>query len=373
MSSEGFAGDRTDNMAVKRDYYEVLGLPRDASSEDIKKVFRKLAFQYHPDRNHDNGASEKFKEINEAYEVLSDADKRAAYDRYGHNGAENLFGRGFEGFDMGGFGDLFEAFFGGTGGASRQTAKRGNDLRYNIKVTFEEAALGCEKEIEITRTEVCSTCHGTRSQPGSQPKRCSTCDGAGQIRRVQRSLFGQFINTAVCSDCRGEGVLITDPCHDCKGSGYQKQKRRISVKVPAGIDDGNGIRLSGEGEAGYRSGPAGNLYVMISVKPHEFFTREGDSVLYELSVNFAQAALGVEAEVPTLHGVSKLKIPAGSQTGKVFRLKDKGIPHLHGMGRGDQMVVLRVVTPESLTKEQRRLFEELAKSLGSEKETKAAS
>jgi molecular chaperone DnaJ len=352
-------------MVVKRDYYEVLGLPRDASTEDIKKAFRKLAFQYHPDRNHDNGAAEKFKEINEAYEVLSDTDKRAAYDRYGHGGAENIFGRGFEGFDMGGFGDIFEAFFGGTGRTSRQTSKSGSDLRYNIKVSFEEAALGCEKEIEITRTEVCATCRGTRAKPGTQPVRCPTCDGSGQVRRVQRSLFGQFINTAVCSQCHGEGTLINDPCRDCRGSGYQKQKRRIAVKIPAGVDDGNGIRMTGEGDAGYRGGPAGNLYVIVSVKPHEFFTREGDNVIYEQSVNFAQAALGVELEVPTLHGASKLKIPSGSQTGEVFRLKDKGIPHLHRMGRGDQMVVLRVVTPESLTKEQRRIFEELAKSLDS--------
>jgi len=352
-----------DKMAVKRDYYEVLGLPRDASNEDIKKAFRKLAMEYHPDRNHDNGAADKFKEINEAYEVLSDTDKRAAYDRYGHNGAENLFGRGFEGFDMGGFGDIFEAFFGGTGQTHRQTSKHGDDLRYNIKVTFEEAALGCEKEIEIARTELCATCRGTRAKPGTQPVRCATCEGSGQIRRVQRSLFGQFINTAVCSDCHGEGVIIKEACPDCRGSGYQKHKRRISVKVPAGIDDGNGIRISGEGEAGYRGGPAGNLFVMISVKPHEFFTREGDNVLYELSVNFAQAALGCEVEVPTLHGPSKLKIPSGSQTGKVFRVKDKGIPHLHVMGNGDELVSLRVVTPESLNKEQRRLFEELAKSL----------
>jgi molecular chaperone DnaJ len=360
-------------MAVKRDYYEVLGLPRDASGEDVKKAFRKLAMEYHPDRNHDSGASDKFKEINEAYEVLSDADKRAAYDRYGHNGAENLFGRGFEGFDMGGFGDIFEAFFGGTGQAQRQTTKRGDDLRYNIKVSFEEAALGCEKEIEITRTEVCATCRGTRAKPGTQPVRCATCEGTGQIRRVQRSLFGQFINTAVCSDCHGEGTIVKDACPDCRGAGYQKQKRRILVKVPAGIDNGNGIRISSEGEAGYRGGQAGNLYVMVSVKPHEFFTREGDNVVYEMAVNFAQAALGGEAEVPTLHGPSKLKIPPGSQTGKVFRLKDKGIPHLHANGNGDQMVVLRVMTPESLSKEQRRLFEELAKSLDSDKGMKSGS
>jgi len=356
-------------MAVKRDYYEVLGLPRSASTEDIKKAFRKLAFQYHPDRNHDNGASERFKEINEAYEVLSDADKRAAYDRFGHAGADNLFGRGFEGFDMGGFGDIFDAFFGGGGRTGRQTARRGDDLRYNIKVTFEEAALGCEREIEISRTEVCGTCHGTRSRPGVQPVRCPACDGTGQIRRVQRSLFGQFINTTVCSECGGEGQIVKEPCPDCRGSGYQKNKRRISVKVPAGIDEGNGIRITGEGEAGSRGGSAGNLYVMISIKPHEFFTREGENIIYELPVNFAQAALGAEVDVPTLHGACKLKIPAGSQTGKVFRMRDKGIPRLHGSGRGDQMTVLRVVTPESLTKEQRKLFEELAQSLGQGKKT----
>ena len=354
-------------MAIKRDYYEVLGVPRDTPLEDIKKAFRKLAFQYHPDRNHDSGASDKFKEINEAYEVLSDADKRAAYDRYGHNGAESIFGRGFEGFDMGGFGDIFEAFFGGTGRTTRQTARRGEDLRYNIKISFEEAALGCEKEIEISRSEICSTCRGTRSRTGVQPVRCPSCDGSGQIRRVQRSLFGQFINTAVCSDCRGEGTIIKEACPECHGSGYQKHKRRISVTVPAGIDDGNGIRITGEGEAGYRSGSAGNLYVMVSVKPHEYFAREGNDVLYGLPVNIAQAALGAELDVPTLYGVCKLKVPAGSQSGKVFHLKDKGIPHLHTSRRGDQLVTLRVITPESLTKEQRRLFEELSKSLGSEK------
>ncbi len=352
-------------MAVKRDYYEVLGVSRDASDEEIKRAFRKLAFQYHPDRNREDGAEEKFKEVNEAYEVLSDADKRAAYDRFGHGGAEGFFGRGFEGFDFGGFGDIFEAFFGGTSTAARRVPKRGNDLRYKISISFEEAALGCQKEIDITRTEICSTCHGTGSKPGSQPSRCPSCDGTGQIRRVQRSLFGQFINTTVCSQCRGEGKLITDPCRDCKGTGFQKKKRRISVTVPAGVDDGNGIRLSGEGDAGLRGGSAGNLYVVLSVAKHRFFTRDGDDVVYELPISFAQAALGDEVEVPTLYGKSQLKIPSGSQTGKVFRLKDKGIPHLHGSGCGDQLVRLLVVTPESLTKEQRRLFEELAKSLGS--------
>jgi molecular chaperone DnaJ len=353
-------------MAVKRDYYEVLGVSRDASSEEIKKAFRKLAFQYHPDRNRDDGATEKFKEVNEAYEVLSDANKRAAYDQFGHSGAEGFFGRGLEDFgfgSFGGFGDIFEAFFGGSGTATRQAPQRGNDLRYKIDISFVEAALGCEKEIEITRLEVCSNCHGTGANPGSQPSRCPGCGGTGQIRRVQRSLFGQFINTAVCSQCHGEGRIITDPCRECKGTGLQKQKRRIMVAVPAGVDDGNGIRLSGEGDAGSRGGSPGNLYVVLSVARHEFFTRDGDDILYELPVNFAQAALGDELEVPTLNGKTRIKIPSGSQTGRVFRLKDKGIPHLHGSGRGDELVRLRVVTPESLTREQRQLFEELAKSM----------
>jgi molecular chaperone DnaJ len=354
-------------MAVKRDYYEVLGVSRDASTEEIRKAFRKLAFQYHPDRNRDGDAAEKFKEVNEAYEVLSDADKRAAYDRFGHSGAEGLFGRGFEGFDFGsfgGFGDIFEAFFGGGTTTARQAPRRGNDLQYRISISFEEAALGCEKEIGISRVEVCGTCHGTRARPGSKSERCPECNGTGQVRRVQRSLFGQFVNTTVCGRCHGEGTLITEPCPDCKGSGYQKQKRHISVRVPAGIADGNGIRLTGEGDAGSRGGSAGNLYVVVSVAPHEFFTREDDDVIYELPVNFAEAALGTEVEVPTLYGDARLKIPAGSQNGRVFKLKDKGIPHLRSGGRGDQLVVLRVVTPESLSKEQRKLFEELARSLG---------
>ena len=351
-------------MAVKRDYYEVLGVSRDASSEEIKKAFRRLAFEYHPDRNREDGAEAKFKEVNEAYEVLSDADKRASYDQFGHSGAEGLFGRGFEGFDFGGFGDIFEAFFGGTGTATRQTPRQGSDLRYRVSISFEEAALGCEKEIEISRVEVCDTCRGTRSKPGSQPERCPNCDGSGQIKRVQRSLFGQFINTTVCNQCHGEGRLVTEPCPDCKGSGTQKHKRKISVNIPAGVDNGNSIRLSGEGDAGSRGGPAGNLYVVLSVARHEFFEREGDDVLYELPVNFAQAALGTEIEIPTLYGSTKLKIPAGSQSGRVFRLKDKGINRLHSHGRGDQLVQLRVVTPESLNREQRKLFEELARSLG---------
>ena len=360
-------------MTTKRDYYDVLGVSRNASHEEIKKVFRKLAFQYHPDRNRDDGAEARFKEVNEAYEVLSDEDKRAAYDRFGHSGADNVFGRGFEGFDFGGFGDIFEAFFGGTSTTTRRGPRNGSDLRYKVSLSFEEAALGCEKEIDIKRTESCDTCHGTGSKPGVNPTRCPNCDGSGQVRRVQRSLFGQFIQSAVCTQCRGEGSIITDPCPNCKGSGFQKQKRRIAVKVPAGVDDGNGIKLRGEGDAGSRGGSPGNLYVMLSVAQHDFFTREGDNVIYDLPVSFTEAALGTEIEVPTLYGDTRLKIPAGSQTDKVFRLKDKGIAHVNSHGRGDQLVRLRVITPDSLNKEQRKLFEELSKSLGTPKRKKPGS
>ena len=353
-------------MPTKRDYYEVLGIRRDATNEEIRKAFRKLAFQYHPDRNRGDGAEEKFKEVNEAYEVLSDPDKRTTYDRFGHSGADGLFGRGFEGFDFG-FGDIFDTFFGGATSATRQAPQRGASLEYRLPITLEEAAFGCEQQIEITRTEHCSECQGTGSKPGTQPVRCPNCDGAGEVRRVQASIFGRFTNVTTCPRCRGEGQIITDFCPSCKGSGREKQQRQIMVKVPAGVDNGNQIRLRGEGEEGTRGGPSGDLFVVISVSEHDYFKRDEDDILYDLSINFAQAALGTEMEVPTLDGDSKLKIPSGCQTGTVFRLKNKGINHLNGRGRGDQLVQVSVTTPESLSKEQRRLFEELADSLGTGK------
>jgi len=349
-------------MPTKRDYYDILGIGRNATDEEIKKAFRKLAFQYHPDHNHDDGAADRFKEINEAYEVLADSDKRAAYDRFGHGGAEGLFGRGFEGFDFGGFGDIFEAFFGGATTTTRQAPRRGADLRYELTITFEEAAFGCEKEISISRIENCSLCQGVGSKPGSQPSRCPNCNGTGQVRRVQQSIFGRFTTTTTCSQCHGEGRIISEPCPQCRGTGREKRQRSILVKIPAGVDDGSQLRLSGEGEAGLRGGSQGNLYITLSVLPHEFFIRDGDNILYELPLNFAQAALGAEVEVPTLDDKVKLKLPAGSQTGKVFRLKSQGVPHLNRSGRGDQLVTLLVVTPESLTKKQRQLLEELANS-----------
>jgi len=350
-------------MAIKRDYYDILSVARNATDEEIKKAFRKLAFKYHPDHNHGDGAADRFKEINEAYEVLSDPDKRAAYDRFGHGSTEGLFGRGFEGFDFGGFGDIFDAFFGGATTATRQAPRRGADLHYKLTINFEEAVFGCEKEISISRTENCSLCQGIGSKPGSQPSRCPNCNGTGQVRRVQQTIFGRFTNTTTCNQCHGEGRIITEPCPQCRSTGKEKHQRSIQVKIPAGVDDGSQLRLSGEGEAGLRGGSPGNLYITLSVLPHEFFIRDGDNILYELPINFAQAALGAEVEVPTLDGKVRLKLPAGSQTGKAFRLKGQGVPYLHRSGRGDQLVTLLAVTPESLTKKQRQLFEELAGSL----------
>jgi molecular chaperone DnaJ len=347
-------------MPTKRDYYEVLGIPRNATDEEIKRAFRRLAFKYHPDHNRDDTAGEKFKEINEAYEVLSDPDKRAAYDRFGHGGAEGFFGREFEGFDFGGFGDIFDAFFGGVTTATRQAPRRGADLHYNISITFEEAAFGCQKEVNILRTENCSLCQGIGCKPGSQPTRCPNCNGSGQVHRVQQSIFGRFTNITTCPQCHGEGRIITEPCPQCQGTGNEKRQRTISVKIPAGVDYDSQIRLRGEGHAGTRGGPSGDLYITLAIKQHEFFRRNDDDIVYELTINFAQAALGTEIEVPTLDGKTKLKIPAGSQTGKVFRLKNKGFSHLNRRGRGDQLVTLRVVTPDSLTKKQRKLFQELA-------------
>lgn len=358
-------------MPTKRDYYEVLGVDRNATDEKIKRAFRKLAFKYHPDHNHEDKAEEKFKEVNEAYEALSDPDKRAAYDRFGHGNGEGSSGQGFDGFGFGGFGDIFDAFFGrGATTATRQAAPRGADLHHRLTITLEEAAFGIEKEISILRTEHCSLCQGSGCQPNSQPSQCPNCNGNGQVRQVQQSIFGRFTNITICPQCHGEGKIITDPCPQCRGTGKEQRQRSIAVKIPAGVEDGSRIRLSGEGDQGVKGSPSGNLYLSLSVKRHQFFSRDGDDIHYELPISFTQAALGAEVEVPTLENSDKLKIPAGSQTGKVFRLKNKGISHLHGHGRGDQLVRLLVITPDALTREQRRLLEELAKTLDAAKKTK---
>jgi molecular chaperone DnaJ len=350
-------------MARKRDYYEVLGVDRNASAADIKKAFRKLAFKHHPDRNRDDGAEEKFKEISEAYDVLSDEDKRSAYDRFGHAGAQGFGGRGFEGFDFGGFGDIFEAFFGGATTSRRAGPQRGGDLRYSLTISFEDAVFGCDREVEIVRTERCSVCRGTKSEPGSQPEKCPSCNGSGEVRRAQRSIFGQFINVTACSQCRGEGRIITRPCHNCKGQGSERAVRKIEIKVPGGVDSGTQIRLTGEGDVGRNGGSPGNLYVNLSVKKHKFFKRDGNDILYELPLNFAQAALGDDIQIPTLDGDTALKVPAGCQTGRIFRLREKGVPYLRGRGRGDQLVRVHVATPQSLDAKQKKLFQELAETL----------
>ena len=349
---------------TKRDYYEVLGIGRNATSEEIRKAFRKLAFEYHPDRNKSPGAEEKFKEINEAYEVLSDSQKRGQYDRFGHAGP-SPFGRGFEGFDNFGFGDIFDAFFGGSGRRGRTTTvARGADLAATITIEFEEACFGAEKEVEIARAELCSRCRGSLSEPGSPPQRCDNCNGTGEVRRAQRSIFGQFVNVSACDRCRGQGRVITKPCAQCRGAGRERKSRTIAVRVPAGVDTGSQIRLTGEGEPGFNGGPPGNLYLTLNIEEHPLFHREEDDILYSLPLSVAQATLGDEVEVPTLGTPHKLKVPAGTQPGQVFRLRGQGVAHLRGGGRGDQLVMVKVVIPKSLTPEQKRLFDEIGQSLG---------
>ncbi|MEX1195718.1 MAG: molecular chaperone DnaJ [Dehalococcoidia bacterium] len=349
---------------AKADYYEILGVARDASGDVIKKSFRRLAMQFHPDRNQEDGAEARFKQVSEAYEVLSDTDKRAAYDRYGHAGLDA--GRGFEGTDFGGFGDIFDAFFGGTAtGRRRREAQRGGDRRADIEISFEEAAFGTERELEVERIERCTRCAGSGSEPGSTPQRCATCDGGGQVRRTSRSVFGQFVNIATCSRCHGEGSIVTDPCKECRGLGRERKTRSLAVTIPAGVDDGSRMRLSGEGDTGMLGGAPGHLYVYLSVAPHEFFSREEENLVYDLAMNPAQAALGFEAEVPTLDGESAtVKVPAGTQSGRVFTIKGKGIPRLHAGGRGDLFVRAEVQTPTDLTEEQRDLLRQLADSFG---------
>jgi len=355
--------------AQQRDLYDVLGVQRSASPDELKKAFRKLAMEYHPDRNQAADAAERFKEINHAYEVLSDPTKRSAYDRYGHAAVDGSgSGQGFEGFGGGfeGFGDIFDAFFGGAGrgGRRRRGPARGADLRYNLRVTFEEAAFGAEKEIEFNRPERCERCTGKGAEPGTELVTCPECNGAGEIRRSQQSIFGQFVNVAPCARCSGEGKIVPNPCEDCRGTGRIRSPRKIAVKVPAGVDDGSQIRLAGEGEAGARGGESGNLYVVLSVADHERFQRVEDHIVLELPVNVAQAALGAELSIPTLDGDLSFEVPAGTQSGEDFVIRGKGVPHLRGAGRGDMVVRVTVVVPESLSDEQRELLEKLAETMG---------
>ncbi len=355
---------------AKRDYYEVLGVPREATPDDIKAAFRRLARQYHPDVSQEANAEEHFKEINEAYSVLSDPDKRSAYDRFGHAGVQNQGGMPDFTVD---FGDLFDEFFGGFGGfgrsASRRTRnapRRGGDLQYNVDLSFEESIFGVEKEIEITRDEICETCGGKGAEPGTSPVRCSTCNGTGEVRQVRQTLLGSMVQVSTCPVCNGKGETISTPCHTCSGRGLVRKDRNKVVSIPAGVDNGNQIRLAGEGQPGENGGPTGNLYLVIRVLSHKYFRRRENDILLDLNINIAQATLGAEVDVPTVDGLTKLKIPAGIQPGKVLRMRGKGVPHLRGNGRGDQMVVVNVEVPKNLTSDQRKLMEKMAESLGSE-------
>ncbi|MDU4934621.1 MAG: molecular chaperone DnaJ [Peptostreptococcaceae bacterium] len=367
-------------MSTKRDYYEVLGVGKSADEKEIKKAYRKLAMQYHPDRNPDNKeAEEKFKEINEAYEVLSDENKRRTYDQFGHegvNGQGGFGGQGFGGFSGGAggfediFGDIFgDMFGGGFGGSSRQRRRgpeRGADIRQNVTIDFEEAAFGKKVSIKINRSEECNECHGSGAKPGTSKKTCPTCNGSGEVRTVQRTPFGNIASSRTCSECHGEGEIIESPCNKCHGTGSTRKVKTIEVDIPAGIDDGQMIKLSGQGEIGSKGGPRGDLYIVVNIKKHSLFTREGYDVYLEMPVSFSQVALGGEIEVPTLDGKVSYNVPAGTQTGTVFRLREKGIQKLRSNSRGDQYVKVVVETPKHLTDRQKELLRELAKESGDE-------
>src|SRR5512143_1924024 len=344
----------------KRDYYEVLGVAKNASDEEIKKAYRKLAMKHHPDRNPDDkGAEEKFKEAKQAYEILSDSDKRAAYDQFGHAGVDPQAGMGGGGFGGGGFSDafsdIFGDIFGGGGGGRRDRVYRGADLRYNLEIGLEEAARGTETKIRIPTLDECETCHGSGAKPGTTPTTCSTCGGHGQVRIQQ----GFFSVQQTCPRCGGTGKMVTDPCPSCHGEGRVKKHKTLSVKIPAGVDNGDRIRLAGEGEAGVNGGPPGDLYVVIHLKDHPVFKRDGDDLHCEMPISFATAALGGEVEIPTLDGHAKIKIPAETQSGKVFRLRGKGIKGVRSHAPGDLFCHVAVETPVKLTARQKELLREL--------------
>ncbi len=353
---------------AKRDYYEVLGVNRGASPDELKSAFRKLAREYHPDVNKAPDAEERFKELNEAYAILSDAEKRSVYDRYGYEGLNGMGGMpdmsSMDFSDI--FEDLFGFGFGRSSGRSRNRPMRGADLNYTLNLTFEEAVFGAEKEIEITRDETCSHCKGSGAEPGTTPVRCSTCNGTGEVRTVRQTLLGSMVQVTTCPTCQGKGEMISSPCTVCRGRGLERKTVKKTVNVPAGVDNGNQIRLAGEGQPGLNGGPHGNLYLEVVVKEHQYFHRKKNDIFLDININIAQAALGAEIKVPTLEGDVKLSVPAGTQPGKSFRLRGKGVPFLRSNSRGDQMVIVNVEVPSHLTKEQKDLFEALAKTLGSE-------
>ena len=359
----------------KRDYYEVLGVSRGASEDEIKKAYKKMARKYHPDLNPgDKTAEGKFKEVNEAYEVLSDADKKARYDQYGHAGVDPNFGAGgfgggFDGsFDFGDLGDIFGSFFGGGFGGGRRTnpnaPQRGESIRMSIAISFEEAAFGCEKAVTVERYETCDTCHGNGCAPGTSPEVCPDCHGTGTVQVRRQTPMGVFATSSPCPKCGGKGRIIHQPCKDCRGSGMVRKKKTIQASIPAGIDNGQTISIRGQGNAGKNGGPAGDLLITITVRPHELFRREGTSVLCEAPITFTQAVLGAELEIPTIDGKVKYTLPEGTQSGTTFRLKGKGIPSINGRGRGDQYVTVYIETPKNLNKEQKEALKKFAETMG---------
>ena len=359
----------------KRDYYEVLGISKGASEDEIKKAYKKLARKYHPDMNPgDKEAEEKFKEVNEANEVLSDPQKKARYDQFGFAGVDPSYGAGgpgwgdgAAGFDFGDLGDIFGSFFGGGFGGGRRNPnapQRGDSIRMSVTVDFVEAAFGCEKEITLERSEMCDTCRGSGSAPGTTPEVCPDCHGTGTVTQAQRTPFGVMQSQAPCGKCRGKGRIIHQPCPDCRGSGQLKKRKTIKVDIPAGIDNGQTISLRGQGHAGKNGGPKGDLLLTVLIRPHELFRREGTAVFCEAPITFAQAVLGAELEIPTIDGKVKYAIPEGTQSGTVFRLKGKGIPVLNGRGRGDQYVTVSIETPKGLNKEQKEALRKFSETLG---------
>ena len=360
-------------MTQKRDYYEVLGIPKTASQDEIKNAFRSLAREFHPDVNKSPDAEEKFKEINEAYGVLSDEEKRAAYDRFGHQGVNTtgmpnyadvglsdlldlLFGFGMGGFDG----------FGSRGARAANAPRRGDDLSTRLKLSFEEAVFGVDKEISVNRHERCSTCSGNGAEPGTNVVSCQTCHGSGEIRQMHQTFLGSMVQVTTCPTCRGRGEMVETPCHTCSGTGLERKTVTLNVKIPAGVDDGNQVRLVGEGQPGANGGPNGNLFIRLEVAPHQFFRREGNDILLDIDINMAQAALGDEITIPTIDGDQSLRIPPGTQPGKVFKLRDKGVPVLHRESRGRQLVTVNVQIPKQLSKEQEELLQALSRTMGHE-------
>ena len=356
----------------KRDYYEVLGVAKGASEDEIKKAYKKMARKYHPDLNPDNKeAEEKFKEVNEAYEVLSDADKRSRYDQFGHAGVDPNFGAGGGfggGFDFGDLGDIFGSFFGGGFGGGRRTnpnaPQRGESIRMSITISFEEAAFGCEKSVTVERLEQCSACKGSGCADGTTPEVCPECHGTGTVQVRRQTPMGVFATSTSCPKCGGKGRIIHKPCTKCHGAGVERKRRTIKATIPAGIDHGQTISIQGQGHAGKNGGPAGDLLITITVRPHELFRREGTSVLCEAPITFTQAVLGAELEITTIDGKVKYTLPEGTQSGTTFRLKGKGIPAINGRGRGDQYVTVYIETPRNLNREQKEALKKFAASVG---------